>query len=224
MNKKNIIWGFLFILIGIVFGLNALKITNINLFFDGWWTLFIIIPCLIDLGKNEDPTGNLIGILIGVILLLCAQDIITFALIWKLLLPMVFILIGCSFLFKDVIRSKLNKEIKKLEEKTDKKEYCATFSNQELNFDKENFEGCELSAIFGGINCDLREAKIKENVVVKASVIFGGIDIYVPEGINVKVVSTSIFGGVSNKQKDKKENGKTIYIEATCMFGGVEIK
>ena len=36
--------GFLLIFIGLILGLNAFGITNINLFFSGWWTLFIIIP------------------------------------------------------------------------------------------------------------------------------------------------------------------------------------
>lgn len=27
--------------------MNAFGITDIELFFDGWWTLFIIVPCLV---------------------------------------------------------------------------------------------------------------------------------------------------------------------------------
>ena len=36
---RNIIWGIVLILVGLVIGGNALGITNIDLFFDGWWTL-----------------------------------------------------------------------------------------------------------------------------------------------------------------------------------------
>ena len=57
---KNMLWGIVLIAIGIVLGLNALDITNIDLFFDGWWTLFIIIPCFIDLFKDKDKTGNIV--------------------------------------------------------------------------------------------------------------------------------------------------------------------
>ena len=59
-NYSNVLWGFVLIIIGIVFGLNALDITDINIFFDGWWTLFIIIPCFIGLFKNEDKSSNII--------------------------------------------------------------------------------------------------------------------------------------------------------------------
>lgn len=53
-NFNKVLWGIVFITIGIVIGLNALEITSINLFFRGWWTLFIIIPCVIGLFDTKD--------------------------------------------------------------------------------------------------------------------------------------------------------------------------
>ena len=82
----------------------------------------------------------------------------------------------------------------------------------------------DLEAIFGGIDCHLEKAKINDDVLIKASAIFGGIDIFVPEGYNVKVESTSIFGGVDNKKMTFDEKNKTIYIKAVCIFGGVDVK
>ena len=50
MNKiSNYIWGLVLVLLGVIIGLNTMGITSINLFFDGWWTLFIIVPCFINL-------------------------------------------------------------------------------------------------------------------------------------------------------------------------------
>ena len=225
MNKmSNILWGIVFIVIGVIFGLNALEITNINIFFDGWWTLFIIIPCFIDLFKEKEKTGNLIGLMIGICLLLCCLDLISFSLIWKLLVPTILIIIGLSFIFKDIFQGEVKKEIKKLN-KNNIKEFCAVFSGQDVDFSGEEFSGCSLSAIFGGVKCDLRKAKIKENVVINASSIFGGITILVPDDVQVKINSTSIFGGVSDDRKSKNDEAKvTIYIRTTSMFGGVEIK
>ena len=62
-------------------------------------------------------------------------------------------------------------------------------------------------------------------MIINASAIFGGITIYVPENVNVKITSTSMFGGVSDERKLKNKDAKhTIYINATSVFGGVEIK
>lgn len=223
---RNILWGVVLIALGLIFGLNALEITNINIFFDGWWTLFIIVPCFIDLFKNEDITGNIIGLLIGFVLLLCCQDLLEFAIIWKLLLPTILVIIGLSLIFKDVINGKVKKKVNNLiQNRSNTQEYCATFGGQNLNFHNKEFEGCDLTAVFGGIKCDLRNSIIKKDTIINANAIFGEIDILVPEDINIEVTTTPIFGGVSNKKiSSSKDKSKTIYIKATCIFGGVDIK
>ena len=95
---------------------------------------------------------------------------------------------------------------------------------ENLNYNNEEFTGCEMNAIFGGLKCDLRKAKIKKDVVIKATSIFGGIDLLVPDDVNIKVTSVPIFGGVSDKTQPKENASKTIYIKATCLFGGLEIR
>lgn len=219
-KAKAIIFGLILIIIGVILGLNSLEITNINIFFDGWWTLFIIIPCFIGLLNDKEKTGSLIGLCIGICLLLASLDVINFDLIWKLLLPIILVIIGLSVIFKDTF----DKEIKRLTKNTDKS-YTATFSEQVANFDDETFNGCELNAIFGGVKCHLEKANIKEDSLITACSIFGGIKIHVKDNVKVKVTSTSIFGGVDNKHKNPTDDkAKTIYVKATCIFGGVDIK
>ena len=224
-NIKNILWGIILVIIGVIIGLNTIGITDIDIFFDGWWTLVIIVPCFIGLFTNKDKTGNIIGLLVGVILLLGMQNIIDFNLIWKLLLPSIIVIIGLSLIFKNTFNSKINNEIKKLNNKNTKdNEYCATFSGQRIDFPNEEFKGATLNSVFGSITCDLREAKIKEDVVINASSVFGGIDIIIPDDVNIKIKSNSIFGGVNNKKKNNEDKKYTIYVNASCLFGGVDIK
>ena len=226
MNKvEGILWGVVFILIGLVIGGNATGLIDVDIFFDGWWTLFIIVPCFIGLFKEREKTGNIIGLLIGIALLLCCQDILDFDMIWKLALPVVLIIIGISFIFKDTFNHKINEEIKKLNEnRTKDGGYCATFAEQNIKFDGEKFNGTELTAVFGGVKCDLTKAIIENDVVINATSVFGGIDILVPENVKVKIKSSSIFGGVDEKRKSDTTDGHIIYVNATCIFGGVDIK
>lgn len=220
-NTKNILIGVILIAIGVIIGLNALEIVDINIFFEGWWTLFIIIPCFCGLFDSNDRTGNLIGLLVGVVLLLCVRGVLTFEYVWKLALPVILIIIGLSMIFKNNIINKIRKECKS----EGRKGVCATFSSQNVDYDNEKFEGAELNAIFGGIKLDLTKANIKEDVIIDVSSIFGGVTIFVPNDVKVKVTSTSIFGGVDDKSvKNQDKEAKTIYINANCMFGGVEIK
>ena len=177
----NVLWGVVLVIIGLIIGGNALGITNINIFFDGWWTFFIIIPCFIGLFKDNEKTGNVIGLLIGVGLFLGCQNILDFDLIWKLAFPVILVVIGLSIIFKDTLGGKVSSEIKKLNEKRNgENSYCATFAGQDVKFDGENFTGADLTAVFGGVKCDLRNAIIESDVVINASSTFGGIDIYVP--------------------------------------------
>jgi len=223
-NISNLLWGLVLIIIGIIFGLNALEITHINIFFNGWWTLFIIVPSFIDLFKEKDKTGSLIGMFIGIGLLLACNNIINFNIIWKLSFPIVLVIIGLSLIFKDNLNGKIKKEMKKLNKNTDK-EYYATFGFQTINFSNEDFNGCNLNAIFGGLKCDLSKSKIKKDSIINASAIFGGITLYIPKNIKVKIVSTPIFGSVSDERKIQETNEQiTLYINATSMFGGIEIK
>lgn len=220
----SVILGIILIAIGAVFALNALNITDIDIFFDGWWTLFIIVPCTIGLFTEREKTGNIIGVAIGVFLLLCCQDILSFSMFWKLLVPAIIVIVGLKMVISGLLGNKTNEIMKKLRsEGKNPKADCAVFSGCEVNYDGEVFEGAELTAVFGGLDCDLRNAIIEKDCAIQVSAIFGGIDIFVPAGINVKVNSNNIFGGVSNKTA-VQQNTPTIYVSGTCMFGGVEIK
>ena len=98
-RSSKIIWGILLIAAGVIFALNALEIASINIFFDGWWTLFIIIPCVAGLFFDKNKIDNLIGIALGVFLLLCCQDILSFSLLWKLVLPALIVIAGIRLIF-----------------------------------------------------------------------------------------------------------------------------
>ena len=216
--------GIIFIIVGLILGLNALEITNINIFFDGWWTLFIIVPCFINLfDEREDKTGNLIGLGIGLSFLLAAQNIIRFEMILKLIVPFILVMIGISFLFGDKMKKKVTEKVNNIN-KNDLENIIATFSEQKVHKDNETFKGANLEAIFGSVTLDLRKASFNKETIIKARSIFGSIDILLPDDVNVEVKATPIFGSVSNKLRNQKENKKTIYIDAFCLFGGVDIK
>lgn len=168
--------------------------------------------------------ASFIGLVIGIALLLCTQGIVTFSLIRKLILPFIFIMIGISFIFKDFFNSKINEKIKSLN-KSGLKEYAATFGENKVDMSNEVFDGADLTAVFGGVELNLNNSEIKDEQIVNATAVFGGITIKVPQNVNVKVKSTSIFGGVDNKIKNiNGENVPTVYVNAFCMFGGVDIK
>ena len=225
-NIKNVVWGLVLVAVGVVAALNALEITNIDIFFEGWWTLFIIIPCFIGIFTSREKFVNLLGVAFGVFLLLCCQDILEFAMLWTLGVPVIIVAIGLKMIFGGFFKHKSEKIEENFKNSGVQTPKCsASFSSSNANFAGESFYGTELNAIFGGVTCDLRESVIEQDCVIKANAIFGGIDIFVPEGVNVKVHSNSLFGGADNKEhKNSSENLCTIFVHANCIFGGVDIK
>lgn len=225
MEKINrILWGIVFIVLGVIVALNTLDIIDFNIFFSGWWTLLIIIPCFIGLfdETNKSKIENIVGIIIGLILLLVCQNIINITILFKLFIPAVLVFIGLYMILGNVLNNKYEK-VKEKVNKKDSEVICATFAEQYVNKENEKFTNGKVDAIFGGVVLDLTNATLKEETYINASAIFGSVDIIVPKNVIVKVKSTPIFGGVTNKSKTK-DGKKTIYIDALALFGGIEIK
>lgn len=230
-NKlSNLVWGLILVFIGVGIAGDVLDIWVFSPFFPGWWTLFIIIPCVISMIRGGINVGNSMGLIIGLLLLSSHYVHIDFD-IWKLIIPAVLILIGLSILFKGAFRKTINYGPKNgpdgqqtYQSSSVKGEYTAVFSSNRVHI-TEQFMGTNISAIFGGLVLDLRDAIINSDVVIDATAIFGGIDIYVPNGVSVKVNNVPIFGGVNNKTGRQAAPGSpVIYLNSTCMFGGIDIK
>ena len=173
--------------------------------------------------ENVSKIDNVIGLIIGFVLLFATWDLISFELIFKLFIPAILVIIGLYMIFGNLFKSNVKEKVKAKKEKGNGESIVATFSEQMVTKKDEVFESANLDAIFGSVVLDLSKAKIKDEAVISASAIFGGIDIIVPKDVEVKVKSTPIFGGVSNKSKGK-DTKKVIYIDALALFGSIDIK
>lgn len=233
-NKlSNALWGLFFIVVGLGVAGNVLNIWDFELFFEGWWTFFIIIPCFISMIQSGFGVGSTMGFVIGVLWFASYHVDLNFSL-WNLIVPAVLIFIGVRIMFQGAFRKHpkfFGQNMNSNEGSTgqtfsgaSKQEYSAIFSSNRIHV-TDIFNGTNVNAVFGGLVLDLRDAKIMNDVEVNATAIFGGIDIYLPRGVNVKTNNVPIFGGVSNKSNQFAEpNAPTIYLNATCMFGGIDIK
>lgn len=201
---ENTVIGLILIIIGVIIGLNAFHITNIDLFFDGWWTLFIIVPCFFGLFKDQDKTGNIIGLIVGIYLLLYCQGLINFQFAWKLVAPVIFVLIGLKMIFKDTFNKK---------------------KPRQNIYDNQLYTGGNYDVTFNGLILDLSKAYLNEETNITISTLFGEVDLYLPDDVNIQIQSSNFLGGVDlHKRENKIENTKVIYLNARCIFGGINIK
>lgn len=223
-NVSNMIWGLVLVAAGVLFALNALGVTDVDVLFDGWWTLFIIVPCAAGLFTQRDKSGNLMGLLIGVLLLLCCQKVLEFSIFWKLVLPAIVVIIGLRLIFSGLFRKKEGGcTVTAVNADGSPTLGCAVFSGCEVNYGAKVFEGAKLVAVFGGVECDLRDAIIEKDCVIEVAAVFGGIDIWLPKNVTVQTNSISLFGGIDDMTKPSSD-GPTVYIKGACIFGGTDIK
>ena len=227
-QAKPIIWGIAIIALGVIFGGNAIGLFNFNVFFDGWWTLFIIVPSVISLIFEKEKLSSLGFLAAGIILLLAAQDVFSYDVAWKAILAVALIIVGLTIIVKSIFHSSNGKEveekIKHLESDKAMDSQMAIFSGSDRVYNNEAFTGSNLVAVFGGVDLDLRNASFNKDTVIKAFCLFGGIDIKVPKDVQVQIRSGFIFGGISDDRKDKSSKGKyTIYVDAAGGFGGISI-
>ncbi|HXI39022.1 MAG TPA: DUF5668 domain-containing protein [Bryobacteraceae bacterium] len=106
----------------------------------------------------------------------------------------------------------------------------ATFTGLKRRIDAQNFQGGELLAVFGGIEVDLRNAKIASDkeAIIDVNATFGGIEIKVPDTWLVIVRGQGIFGGYEDKTiPPRPQEGVTpprLVITGFAVFGGISVE
>lgn len=242
----TILIGSLFIAAGVAVGGTMLGFFDLNLSLRGWWTVFIIVPALISIVQGGLNAGNAIMLGVGVLLFMSAQGILPAGFGWKLILPFVLLVVGFQLLTGGALcggnrgcgtrhggarrDGKANDGAKPSDYDDDpaKGESSfaqAMFGEQTVHPDRENYRGGSYAALFGSVIVDLRDAIISEDVVVTVSALFGGITVFLPEGVRVITHVTPIFGGVDDKRAGSGRTGEnTVIIRGSATFGGIELK
>lgn len=229
-NYSRFIWGIAFIALGIIFTGNVLNLWNIDVFFPGWWTLFLIIPGLVGILKEGFTGGNAFLVLIGLFLLFDSLDLVNSRILWSLIGPLVLIVIGISIITSPFKKKMINdtgfKESKSYKyDETTYPQYRAILGGGDFKNNSQNLKGLVAEAILGGLDIDLRDAKITEDIVLELNAILGGIDIFVPDNVEIEIISgIPILGGFEHKIKTVSPGAPKIRIKYLAVLGGIEIK
>ncbi len=222
-NKlSNAVIGIIFIGMGLIFLGNVLDWWGFSIFFDGWWTLFLIVPAILGIINHGVNVGNLIFLGIGGTLLLSAQDIIEYRMVWKICAPLGLILIGVGIIFGGSFKSGHKPCINKDGCSTNE---TAVLGGREPNYANIEFKGTNCTAILGGVDLNLRSAIINQDCQIVCYCVMGGIDILLPPNVRVLTNVTPILGGIENKYvSTPNENAPTVSIIGTVIMGGIDIK
>lgn len=95
-NNRRKILGSLLVAFGIIFLLVKLDVLPLTIFFEGWWTLLLIVPALYSMTKQGITTGNSILLAIGLFFFLEERG-------WNIkgfVVPTLLIIFGIALLLK----------------------------------------------------------------------------------------------------------------------------
>jgi predicted membrane protein len=133
--------------------------------------------------------------------------------------PALLIFLGIVFLLKN-----RDSSAKSNSTDTNKFDDAVIFSGSKKTYSSQAFEGGKISAMFGGTELDLREAKPVDGATIDLFIMFGGADVKIPANWNVVIEASPIFGGISDDRDKVAKDGPTIRLTGTVLFGGVDIK
>jgi predicted membrane protein len=223
--QGRIFSGLLIILIGVLFLLGNLGKLDIGEVFSTYWPLILVFIGLWHLIAYEFRRTGLavILILIGVFFMLVNLDLIR-GRVWIYFWPLLIIAVGLWLIFRPRFKP-LKEKAPEIKEKD--LDAFIIFSGIKRRFSTPEFRGGKATAIFGGVDLDFTQAGLAENkATIELTAVFGGIEVLAPNDWEVVVDSSSIFGGVEDKRKavPPAETKATLFVRATAIFGGIEIK
>lgn len=222
MSRRNLsllFLGAVLIFLGVLWGGNSFGVWDVDLFFPGWWTLFLIIPPLFGMIQHGVKSFDLVVLFIGLMLLFSAQGVFAWDTVGKLFMPALLIVVGLMVIF-NIFRRKAVPGI----DREAMSQLSAVFSGIKHDFVNETYAGGRVEAIFGSVDLDLRGAVIEQDIYMEVNAVFGGVKIFFPPNVKVIANKNAVFGGVSDKTvTNNAVNIPEVHIKCGAVFGGVEL-
>ncbi len=227
---KRVLLGGILIFLGGLFLLNTMNILDFRFthVVFSWPFIMLVIGLFVLVNTEKKFLG---GILSGIgALFLLPRIFPQIDYDGGIIIPILFIVLGTYIILKKRKRdsgseffsdtSKVNK---------DKIDDVSIFGGGTKIISSNNFQGGNITAIFGGseinlINCQLAEG----DNILDVLCVFGGTTIILPKEWNVVINVTSVLGGFSNKAIRNPsiviDQSRTLHIKGLAMFGGGEVK
>lgn len=229
MRKRisSIIIGILILALGITLVGDILGGWDINFFFEGWWTVLIMIVSLLSIISDKPNVVNVYFLLFGGAMLLRSCGVISKDVSgWLIALALLVVALGFKMIISAIFKTsgpviaEGHSETSSSPNGTHKGE--TAFSDQTFTFAGLEFTSADYDVSFGKLTLDLRGANIADNAFLSIDCIFGGATVLVSPETKVSVSHEAIFGAVKNFADGTGE--KILNVKAEAVFGAIEIK
>lgn len=110
-------------------------------------------------------------------------------------------------------------------EGNEKKRYMNFMNGRNIRFNGEVLSAVEVNAIAGGVELDLTEAELLEDMSVCVRALLSGVVVKVPPMVRVEVEDTKVLSGFVNLVPNyEKETLPVIHLEVQSLLSGVKVE
>jgi predicted membrane protein len=218
----RLVLGLCIMAVGAVFTLENLGLITSRQFIRYWPVLLIAVGVAKALrpGKRGWRGEGLLWLTAGTVLLLRTFGVITVSL-WKLW-PILPLLVGAHIVWRSLRPSPRLDDV----DSASTLQATAVLGGVSRNSNSQSFRGGEITAVLGGCEIDLRQARIQDgDAVIEVSAFMGGIEIRVPEEWSVVTKGMPLLGGFEDATRPPRDDtGQRLVITGFAILGGVEVK
>lgn len=220
-NVTRLILGLAIIAVGALFAADNLDLIDADDYLIYWPAALIVIGLVrLPGAARQEALLALIFILAGVWILLYNLEYTDLE-PWLLFWPLILVLVGGN-----LILGALRRRSEPAADKSDWVDHFAFWSGVKRKVDTDHFRGGDLTAIMGGWEIDLSQAKMAgKSATLQLFAFWGGGVVRVPKEWRVQFEVLPLLGGATDETQSSGSAGAPILVvKGMAIMGGLEIK
>ncbi|MEA2568291.1 MAG: hypothetical protein QOI24_292 [Acidobacteriota bacterium] len=221
----RLIFGLGILVVGLLWTLDNLGVVESEAI-TRWWPIILVAVGVVRLmDRSAGRFGAFTFIVVGVLLLLDVANLINFN--PGDLIPLGIAVLGGKLVIDALGRRSAKRDVAATTDPSAIISAFAFMAGVKRQSSALAFRGGDASAIMGGIELDLRNAKIAdgEEAVIDAFAWWGGVEIAVPENWRVVGKVMPLMGGFEDKTRGTSNGtGPILIVRGVALMGAVEVK
>jgi hypothetical protein len=194
----QVLFGLLVVAVGLVLLAETTGLYDARFLFDYVPSLFVLLGLYAMVRSGfRNLFGPAVVVAVAAAWQAVALDLVPVDSVWDFW-PLVVVLFGLSLVL-DHVRGRPSGDAAR-----DGSDYVSTFAafgGSEERSTSHSFTGASLTAAFGGVELDLRDAEVADPPArVNALAVFGGVEVYAPREWEVDLDVLPLFGGASDER------------------------
>ena len=220
-GRPNIVFGLVVIAVGVMFLMHNLGVHYFEEFWN-WWPVAMILIGLSKSfsGRADERTFGWVVTFLGLVFF--AQFTIGLDVSMEMFWPGILIIVGLSIVMRAIQGPRPPRDAVDTSSTLRERALVGGIARKNTS---QTFQGGELTAVMGGCEIDLRDARMAgASAVIDCFTLWGGIVIQIPPDWIVEPQVTIIAAGFNDTSKPPLQPAGRLVLRGTAVMAGIEVK